>query len=57
MAHVFVLGAGLGGTIMAYELRDQLGPDDTITALPKTRPIILSRQIRGSRLADGPARM
>jgi sulfide:quinone oxidoreductase len=25
MAHVIVLGAGLGGTIMAYELRDKLG--------------------------------
>ena len=25
MAHVVVLGAGLGGTIMAYELRDELG--------------------------------
>jgi sulfide:quinone oxidoreductase len=35
MAHVFVLGAGLGGTIMAYELRDQLGPDDTTTVVTK----------------------
>ena len=25
MSHVVVLGAGLGGTIMAYELRDAVG--------------------------------
>ncbi len=35
MAHVVVLGAGLGGTIMAYELRDQLRAEDTITVVTK----------------------
>jgi sulfide:quinone oxidoreductase len=33
MAHVVVLGAGLGGTIMAYELRDQLAREDQITVV------------------------
>lgn len=35
MAHVVVLGAGLGGSIMAYELRDQLRREDTITVITK----------------------
>jgi sulfide:quinone oxidoreductase len=35
MAHVVVLGAGLGGSIMAYELKDQLRPEDTITVVTK----------------------
>jgi sulfide:quinone oxidoreductase len=35
MAHVVVLGAGLGGSIMAYELKDQLRPEDTITVITK----------------------
>lgn len=35
MAHVVVLGAGLGGSIMAYELRDQLRQEDTITVVTK----------------------
>ena len=35
MAHVVVLGAGLGGSIMAYELRDQLRAEDTITVITK----------------------
>jgi sulfide:quinone oxidoreductase len=35
MAHVVVLGAGLGGTIMAYELRDMLGRDDKVTVINK----------------------
>ncbi|NCO88058.1 MAG: FAD-dependent oxidoreductase [Rhodobacterales bacterium] len=35
MAHVVVLGAGLGGSIMAYELRDQLRKEDTITVVTK----------------------
>ncbi|MEI8633206.1 FAD/NAD(P)-binding oxidoreductase [Vibrio sp. PP-XX7] len=33
MAHVVVLGAGLGGTIMAYELRDKLSRDDEVTVI------------------------
>ena len=33
MAHVVVLGAGLGGTIQAYELKDTLGAGDTITVI------------------------
>jgi sulfide:quinone oxidoreductase len=35
MAHVVVLGAGLGGTIMAYEMKDQLRPEDTLTVVTK----------------------
>ena len=35
MAHVVVLGAGLGGTIMAYELRDALGSSHEISVINK----------------------
>ena len=35
MAHIVVLGAGLGGSIMAYELRDQIRPEDKITVITK----------------------
>ena len=35
MAHVVVLGAGLGGTIMAYEMKDQLRPGDTLTVVTR----------------------
>lgn len=33
MAHVVILGAGLGGTIQAYELKETLGRDDKITVI------------------------
>ena len=33
MTHVVVLGAGIGGTIQAYELRESLGRDDRITVI------------------------
>lgn len=33
MAHVVVLGAGLGGTIQAYELRDSLSASDKLTVV------------------------
>jgi len=35
MATIAVLGAGLGGTIMAYELRDQASKDDRIILINK----------------------
>ncbi|MCR8722893.1 NAD(P)/FAD-dependent oxidoreductase [Frigidibacter sp. ROC022] len=35
MAHIVVLGSGLGGTIMAYELADQIGKGDRITVVTK----------------------
>ncbi len=35
MAHIVVLGGGLGGSIMAYELADQIGKGDTITVVTK----------------------
>ena len=35
MAHVVVLGAGLGGTIMAYELRDMLSRGDQVSIINK----------------------
>ena len=31
MAHIVVLGAGLGGVVMAYEMKDLLGRGDEIT--------------------------
>ncbi|MDP3898322.1 MAG: FAD/NAD(P)-binding oxidoreductase, partial [Mesorhizobium sp.] len=33
MAHVVVLGAGLGGTIMAYELRDALSKEHQVSVV------------------------
>ena len=35
MAHVVVLGAGLGGTIMAYEMKEKLRAGDTLTVITK----------------------
>ncbi len=35
MAHIVVLGAGLGGSILAFELKDQLRPVDRITVVTK----------------------
>src|SRR6478735_5444869 len=35
MAHIVVLGAGLGGTIMAYEMKDALRAGDTVTVVNK----------------------
>ncbi len=35
MAHIVVLGAGLGGSIMAYELADEIGSSDKITVITK----------------------
>ncbi|MBX3531961.1 MAG: FAD-dependent oxidoreductase [Rhizobiaceae bacterium] len=33
MAHIVVLGAGLGGTIMAYELRDAVGKEHKVSVV------------------------
>lgn len=33
MSHIVVLGAGLGGTIMAYEMRDKLRREDNLTVV------------------------
>jgi sulfide:quinone oxidoreductase len=35
MSHVVILGAGLGGVIMAYEMKDHLGRDDHLTVITK----------------------
>lgn len=35
MAHIVVLGAGLGGAIMAYEVRETIRPEDTVTVITK----------------------
>ncbi|MEO8240811.1 MAG: FAD/NAD(P)-binding oxidoreductase [bacterium] len=35
MAHIIILGAGLGGSIMAYELAEQIGKNDRITVVTK----------------------
>ncbi|HUO98790.1 MAG TPA: FAD/NAD(P)-binding oxidoreductase [Rhizomicrobium sp.] len=37
MAEIVVLGAGLGGTIMAYELLPALGPGDRLTVIGQDR--------------------
>jgi|GEM_PF-3384852 len=33
MSHIVVLGAGLGGTIIAYEMRDKLRSEDRLTVV------------------------
>jgi sulfide:quinone oxidoreductase len=33
VAHIVVLGAGLGGTIMAYELREQIGKEHSVSVV------------------------
>lgn len=33
MSHIVVLGAGLGGTIMAYEMKTKLRRDDRLTVV------------------------
>ncbi len=33
MSHIVILGAGLGGVIMAYEMREKLGPSDELTVV------------------------
>ncbi len=35
MAHIVVLGAGLGGAIMAYEMKGQMRPEDRLTVITK----------------------
>ena len=35
MAHIVILGAGLGGTIMAYEMRDALGSEHRVSVVNK----------------------
>ncbi len=35
MAHIVVLGAGLGGSIMAYELAEEISSSDNITVITK----------------------
>lgn len=33
MSHIVVLGAGLGGTIMAYQMREKMRPEDRLTVI------------------------
>ncbi|CAO4843088.1 MAG: Sulfide-quinone reductase [Holosporales bacterium] len=35
MAHIVIIGAGLGGCIMAYEMQTKLGPTDKLTVVNK----------------------
>ncbi|MCE1238036.1 MAG: NAD(P)/FAD-dependent oxidoreductase [Hyphomicrobiales bacterium] len=35
MAHIVIMGAGLGGVVMAYEMKDQLRPEDKLTVITK----------------------
>ena len=41
MAHVVVLGAGLGGTIMAYELREKLGEEHRLSVVTNGGSLLL----------------
>lgn len=33
MSHIVILGAGLGGVVMAYEMRERIGPADRLTVV------------------------
>ncbi|MDE2375738.1 FAD-dependent oxidoreductase [Bradyrhizobium sp.] len=35
MAEIVIMGAGLGGVIMAYEMKDQMRPEDKLTVVTK----------------------
>jgi len=35
MAEIVIMGAGLGGAIMAYEMKDQMRPEDRLTVVTK----------------------
>jgi sulfide:quinone oxidoreductase len=35
MAEIVIMGAGLGGVIMAYEMKDQMRPEDRLTVVTK----------------------
>lgn len=37
MAHIVILGAGIGGMPMAYELKPLLGPGDSVTVVSNTK--------------------
>ena len=41
MAHVVILGAGLGGVIMAYEMKAKLGPSDRADRSQSRRPLLV----------------
>lgn len=36
MAHIVILGAGIGGLPMAFEMKDNARPDDKITVISNT---------------------
>ena len=56
MAEVVVIGAGLSGTLMAYELLPQLRKDDRLTRDLAGSPSIIScRRIPGWRSAGASA--
>ena len=33
MSHIVILGAGLGGVIMAYEMKEKMRPEDELTVI------------------------
>ena len=35
MADIVIMGAGLAGAIMAYEMKDQMRPEDRLTVVTK----------------------
>ena len=56
MAEVVVIGAGLSGTLMAYELLPQLRKGDRLTVIGQDRSIISCRRTPGSRSAGASPR-
>ena len=42
MAHIVILGAGIGGMPMAYELKPLLGPGDSVTVVSTRNATIAS---------------
>ena len=39
MAHIVIIGAGLSGAIMAYEMKEQMRREDTLTVVTKVPPL------------------
>jgi len=56
MAHIAILGAGLGGMPMAYEMQEQLRPGDRITVIGNGPNSTSCRRTRGSPCAGARAR-
>ena len=49
MAHIIILGAGIGGMSCAYEMREQVRPEDKVTVISDYRVSIFPLQPLGRR--------